>query len=783
MQRKTQRTYHLIIKGTWGIFLLLSTLVQADAYVESSEDIVIQCQVDCSAVSEKVVALGGTVNISYDNIDALNVTISVSDITALEKYAGVVSLRKVKMIPLPAVNALRTLNHRGLSSNTIIPFDVKTKISNNNFSPKNYIINNINNGTLNLHLQEITGKDVIVAIIDSGTANNDEVVPALAGSVIGGENFIDFPEEPSATSTLNEDHGTMVGSMIAAHMAIVLPNDSPFAQSMQMHAPQSIFEHDVDNSYVPMLGTAPDASLYPLKVFPASGAGTPDSIVIAAMDRALTLKKNYDMGMPSVPVSGDGSEENPFKYDSLNIQVVNMSLGGSTMFPGNSIEDLLVLEMLKHGITVVTAAGNEGFGAMTGSGPGTSTGSINVGAASNPANERILRDLQFDVGVGMIFRPDNKMQMAYFSSRGPTADGRIGIDLVANGIASFVQGADGGISFVAGTSFSSPTVAGAAALLWSAATQENVSAVEIRAALIQSANPDILDHEDYGPIDRGHGFLNAEAAVALLATQKDIDTPKPPEFDGEPSKVLKNIKDLDLNIVTLSKDETFSVDIELNPGEVINFLVPTKLKTAQLTIKMIDIKAELPKEKQNQLFGDAFFFEILDAPTAMNDVLVDARLLDADPDAIFEIPLPQSGIVRVAALGDWTNAGKISATLEISARYRKLASTIFDGSIRDDKVDSFLVDITPETTQLNFELSWKADWGTYPPHDIDLILIDPDGNYIFDAATLDIPERLRIENPMPGQWNIIIAGYMLHGLKDEYALRITDQDGKSIEED
>ena len=106
---------------------------------------------------------------------------------------------------------------------------------------------------------------------------------------------------------------------------------------------------------------------------------------------------------------------------------------------------------------------------------------------------------------------------------------------------------------------------------------------------------------------------------------------------------------------------------------------------------------------------------------------------------------------------------------------------MFDGSIRDEKIDSFLVDVLPTTNQLNFELSWKADWGTYPPHDIDLILVDPDGNYIFDAATLDIPERLRIDNPMPGQWNIIIAGYMLHGLKDEYALRITDQSGKTIE--
>ena len=53
------------------------------------------------------------------------------------------------------------------------------------------------------------------------------------------------------------------------------------------------------------------------------------------MDRVITLKKNFLAGEPSVPVSGSGTEDYPFcSNDSLNIQVVNMSLGGLTLAAG-----------------------------------------------------------------------------------------------------------------------------------------------------------------------------------------------------------------------------------------------------------------------------------------------------------------------------------------------------------------------------------------------------------------------------------------------------------------
>ena len=63
-----------------------------------------------------------------------------------------------------------------------------------------------------------------------------------------------------------------------------------------------------------------------------------------------------------------------------------------------------------------------------------------------------LRFLQFGPDVGALFRPFSGTQTAYFSSRGPTADGRTDPDLVANGFASFGQGFDLGNILPAGLS-------------------------------------------------------------------------------------------------------------------------------------------------------------------------------------------------------------------------------------------------------------------------------------------------------------------------------------------
>jgi len=453
----------------------------------TSENVIIQCASDCGVVTQQITSLGGTVYKAYQNFPAIAATVPNNLMSRLQSSAPVKAIDKDFRVARPSPRHVVSLSNvttrPNLSStnlNTALARDFLTTF------PANYNFNNSLTGATQLHNMDITGSGVVVAVIDTGTANNSDVVPALAGSVIGGENFVDFPNEPSATSTLNDDHGTWVGSMIASHLGMVLPNDDELVQSLLAHAPDSVLPFSNDESLVPMMGSAPDASIYAMKVFSVDGDGTAASTVIEAMDRAITLKQNYNEGLPSVPVAGDGSEDDPFVYDSLNIQVVNLSLGGPTMFPGHGLDDLIALAMLREGITVVSAAGNEGTSAMTGGSPGTSVGSLTVGALNTPQHERILRDLQFGPGTGLLFRPNSQTQISWFSSRGPTADGRAGVDVVANGFASFVQGADGGISIISGTSFAAPTTAGAAALLWQAKPDANAN--QVRMALIDSAD-------------------------------------------------------------------------------------------------------------------------------------------------------------------------------------------------------------------------------------------------------------------------------------------------------
>jgi subtilisin family serine protease len=135
-----------------------------------------------------------------------------------------------------------------------------------------------------------------------------------------------------------------------------------------------------------------------------------------------------------------------------------------------------------------------------------------MGSTLTPTHDRILQDIlacrangQGAIGFGLVYHPTNFDQVSYFSSRGPSADGRVTVGAVTAGENDFAQAASGGLYFVSGTSFAAPTGAGAAALLIAATPR--ASAKEIRNALIRGANDDLLS-EHSTPFDRGGGYLD-----------------------------------------------------------------------------------------------------------------------------------------------------------------------------------------------------------------------------------------------------------------------------------
>ena len=159
---------------------------------------------------------------------------------------------------------------------------------------------------------------------------------------------------------------------------------------------------------VEMLAMAPKASLVIYKVLADNGSGY-DSWILKAIDHIWHQNQNGRR---------------------LVIQGVNLSLGG-TFDPasfgcGDSPLCASLLRLVRQGVLVVLAAGNEGSGDIVVNGS-SSTRSFDL-SIGDPAN------LEEAIAVGSVHPTlPHRYGTSYFSSRGPTADGRLKPDLVGPG--------------------------------------------------------------------------------------------------------------------------------------------------------------------------------------------------------------------------------------------------------------------------------------------------------------------------------------------------------------
>ncbi|MDG6244516.1 MAG: S8 family serine peptidase [Methanolobus sp.] len=165
---------------------------------------------------------------------------------------------------------------------------------------------------------------------------------------------------------------------------------------------------------------------------------------------------------------------------------------------------------------VIFSAGNSGPANMTIGSPGTAKNALTVGASENERPEK---------GISA----DNISDIADFSSRGPTEDGRIKPDIVAPGTyiastrSSVSSGTGWGIIddnylYMGGTSMSAPIVAGAAAIVrqyyQDIENVSNPSASLIKATLINGAY-DVSGHDENKRPDmyQGWGRLDVEKSI------------------------------------------------------------------------------------------------------------------------------------------------------------------------------------------------------------------------------------------------------------------------------
>lgn len=296
-----------------------------------------------------------------------------------------------------------------------------------------------------------SGVGITWAVMDSGI-NKDHKHFAMHGNIDAASPLHhDFTLDGSNPFNDENGHGTHVAGIIAGELRI--PSDAPDAQrpvavSRTLKTDTSdveIHQTRLDGA----AGMAPRCKLVSLRVLDENGKGSVSNLIAAIQHIQ--------------EINGYGRR--------LIIHGVNMSLGYNFepewFACGQSPLCVEVDRLVKSGVVVVVAAGNTGYGTLK-----SSIGSTAAGlplTINDPGNA----DLAITVGSTHRDMP-HTYGVSYFSSKGPTGDGRMKPDLVAPGekIVSCAAGQlmkdvakDVACDYVetSGTSMAAPHVSGAIA--------------------------------------------------------------------------------------------------------------------------------------------------------------------------------------------------------------------------------------------------------------------------------------------------------------------------------
>lgn len=279
----------------------------------------------------------------------------------------------------------------------------------------------VHEGNVAPEIGPLAGTGVRVAVLDTGIDYNH---PDLAAVYAGGYDFVNNDSDPYD----DQYHGTHCAGTIAASL----------------------------NGFG-VVGVAPEARLYGLKVLSSTGSGS-YSYVISALDWCVANQ----------------------------IQVASLSLGSSGD-PGSQVRDAFN-RVYNAGVVVVASAGNSGAGTDT---------------VGYPAKYDSV------IAVGSTTRSDTRSS---FSSTGPA------VEVAAPGSSILSTYPGNSYAYLSGTSMACPHVSGVAALLLSGgvadANGDGRVNDDVRLALQVTA-------EDLGPTGRdndfGFGLVDAASAVALTA--------------------------------------------------------------------------------------------------------------------------------------------------------------------------------------------------------------------------------------------------------------------------
>ncbi len=610
------------------------------------------------------------------------------------------------------------------------------------------------------------GAGSLVAIIDSGLWTGH--IFFTYTSIVGGIDLsadVGNPTYEGWSNINNFFHGGHVAGIVAANIALAVRSTSSlyrYVLAVERYGGVTFPVDGLGRKIMPVPGMAPLASLYIIKVFDHTGGGIATSTVMAGMEHALDLK-----------VTG-----------GVDVDIVNMSLGGANLFDGRDPEDQLVDMMTSAGITMATSAGNEGPATMTaGSRPGSANTAIASGAADNPVQTRAFWDYAYNwPGLGYLVYVSNNVQIDTMTSRGPTADGRVKPTITATGVFVFSAYTTGGnyVAWASGTSMSSPATAGAIALLNAYAEMNGLAASpeDYKQAVTGGA----VWLPGWTQYDQGAGYLNAANALTVLLADTslgDVATP----LEEDPNLVdIRNIPIVTNGIYTTSVanlasgwNEEFIFQVtEATDSirvEVTNVNLGTMNPLGENSIEVYIASAKRTRAdyfvESANVIGDAWFYITDDATTYGGDFLPGTTIYSASH-------VIEPGYVKVVIENVWTGYDVVSADIKIEVtKAKKTPATItMSGLLWPYEYLGWIgVDIPAGTSQVTVELWWTHGWNTFPTSDLD-VYVYWNGAYDYRGATLNAPERLVLLGAT-GKMYLLIDGYAIYTGRERFELRIT----------
>ena len=302
----------------------------------------------------------------------------------------------------------------------------------------------------------------------------------------------DFTEENTGPLVDENGHGTHVAGILAGMQKAAKGKK---LVAIEVHRDENDDVKPMKVELEQISGVAPKCKLVSLKVLNAKGKGK-----VRYMLRALAYVQE---------MNGNGVR--------LQIHGINMSLGHrfepEWFACGQSPLCVEIDRLVKSGVVVVVAAGNTGYGFFESSTAAASSVGMDV-TINDPGNA----DLAITVGSTHRYMP-HIYGVSYFSSKGPTGDGRLKPDLVAPGekIVSCATGQlkrDGARNVecdyveTSGTSMAAPHVSGAIAAFLSVRTEFIGRAERVKEIFVSTATD--LKRDRYF---QGAGLLDLMRAI------------------------------------------------------------------------------------------------------------------------------------------------------------------------------------------------------------------------------------------------------------------------------